>query len=506
MLYQKFILSLLKNYIIGSIFAVFGIGSVLMFTTTQIEPKIILLLFLIICVSVFIMFISEYLVFRTHMKPIKTALLSENPSLDDLITAYNQTHRFPNKSVLRILGPHLLGFALPAVCLSLTFIWLGYLQLDYIYIYYALIGAVLVAFMHAIIEYFHTSFAIEPVLEQLYSKAEELHGETLSNNLVLHISLKTIIQLSAIYLSVFPLMLLGIITHSRYMYLQVEVTLGYWFSFALIVAVSVGMALYSGSLLYKSLTNPVNHLKENMKKVESGQLTIKVNDYYSDEFSGLIFGFNHMVQGLNERDRINRQLNESFITTLAVALDARDAYTAGHSERVATYAVEIGKRAQLSDNDLQLLKVTALLHDIGKIGVSDSVLLKDGPLTEEEFLEIKKHPLLGIEILTQVKPVEVMEPYLPGVRSHHERIDGKGYPDQLTGDDIPLMGRILAVADAFDAMTSDRPYRKGMTVERALLILSNGKGTQWEADFVDYLRQWIEEEKITLQPKVEQVG
>ncbi|NOU73133.1 HD domain-containing protein [Paenibacillus sp. LMG 31458] len=134
----------------------------------------------------------------------------------------------------------------------------------------------------------------------------------------------------------------------------------------------------------------------------------------------------------------------------------------------------------MNEQELDLLNKTALLHDIGKIGVRDDVLLKESRLTNEEFEQIKLHPVLDESILKQIEPAEAMAPLLPGVRSHHERYNGGGYPDGLKGLDIPEFGRIIAVADAFDAMTSDRPYRKGMPIEKALAILAEGKGTQWD--------------------------
>lgn len=129
------------------------------------------------------------------------------------------------------------------------------------------------------------------------------------------------------------------------------------------------------------------------------------------------------------------------------------------------------------------MRKSALLHDIGKIGMRDAVLLKEGRLTDEEWEQIKQHPALGEAILKQIEPADAMAPFLPGVRSHHERYDGGGYPDGLKGEDIPLFGRIIAVADAFDAMTSNRPYRKGLDEQQAIAILEKGGGTQWDPHF-----------------------
>lgn len=181
---------------------------------------------------------------------------------------------------------------------------------------------------------------------------------------------------------------------------------------------------------------------------------------------------------------------DSYFATLAAALDARDPYTAGHSLRVAEYAVKIGQLAHLSEERIDELRKSALLHDIGKIGIRDAVLLKEGRLTEEEWEQVKQHPVLGEAILKQVEPADAMAPYLPGVRSHHERYDGGGYPDGLAGEEISLFGRIIAVADAFDAMTSDRPYRKGLERDQAIEILEQGRGTQWDPYFAELFVQY----------------
>ena len=156
------------------------------------------------------------------------------------------------------------------------------------------------------------------------------------------------------------------------------------------------------------------------------------------------------------------------IGALAAALDARDPYTAGHSQRVADLSVAIGRQMQLSDTDLETLRLGALLHDIGKIGVSDAILRKPGKLTAEEFEHIKLHPTLGARIL---KPLRFLDAQLAVVELHHERPDGRGYPHGLKGDEIPLFARIVHVADAFDAMTSARAYRSARSVSAAMAEL-----------------------------------
>ena len=191
------------------------------------------------------------------------------------------------------------------------------------------------------------------------------------------------------------------------------------------------------------------------------------------------------VHLINQRQYQEMQaMFEGTIQSLASALDAKDAYTAGHSSRVAELAVELAMRLGYQADDQKRIRMAGILHDIGKIGVEDSVLLKPGRLTAEEFEKIKAHPVLGYEIL---KGIRQFRDILPAVRHHHESWDGKGYPDGLAGEEIPRDAQVLAVADAFDAMTSDRPYRKGMPLERVIEIFEQGRGSQWAADVVDVL-------------------
>jgi HD-GYP domain-containing protein (c-di-GMP phosphodiesterase class II) len=177
-------------------------------------------------------------------------------------------------------------------------------------------------------------------------------------------------------------------------------------------------------------------------------------------------------------------LQESFLATvraLAQAVDAKDSYTAGHSSRVTLYSVIIGEELALDPEQLRRLRLSGLLHDVGKIGIRDSVLGKPGQLTDEEFAVMKSHPTVGEGIL---KPVPQLAEVIPGVVSHHERFDGRGYPRGLKAEEIPLLGRIIGVADAFDAMTSDRVYRPRLSDEVALGELRKHSGTQFDSRVV----------------------
>ncbi len=167
------------------------------------------------------------------------------------------------------------------------------------------------------------------------------------------------------------------------------------------------------------------------------------------------------------------------IQALAAAVDAKDPYTRGHSANVARYAADLATHVGLSTDMIELVRVTGTLHDVGKIGVPDAILKKPDKLTDEEREIMETHPVLG-EVIVRKAPQ--LEPTLPGVRHHHERWDGKGYPDKLAGNDIPLVARVLAVADSFDAMTSDRPYRKGLPFDYALSQIESGAGSQFDPE------------------------
>jgi HD-GYP domain-containing protein (c-di-GMP phosphodiesterase class II) len=170
------------------------------------------------------------------------------------------------------------------------------------------------------------------------------------------------------------------------------------------------------------------------------------------------------------------------IHTLVSVLEAKDQYTCGHSNRVALIARRLAETLGLPEEDCEDIYLSGLLHDIGKVGVSDDVLLKPGQLTAEEFAQVKQHPERGYHILKGLAPLADL---LPGVLHHHEAVDGTGYPHGLQGEAIPLMARILAVADTYDALTSNRPYRQGMSLEKSESILRAGRGKQWDANVID---------------------
>ncbi|TGB01936.1 HD-GYP domain-containing protein [Halobacillus salinus] len=482
--FQDFQKRILLNYVIGSMLAVFGVGSVFIFHTLTLKGNEATYLIFVMIISVVIMWIGELVAYRRHVQPIQRVFREQSVQKEEIRQAFLTAHRFPILTVQRIMGPHLFGLAVPASCFSLLGIYNGWVSLPYYYIALAWSGAVLIAVMHALIEFFLTFRSVNPLLAALIKRAEMLGFSIEETGTDYYLSIRRKLMVSSIFTAVFPVLLFILASQIRLAESGGSGIEGYWSWASLIVVVILAMGSVSSMLLYKSIEDPMITLREQFDQVGKGRFE-KMDNVYSDEFSNLVTGFNHMITGIKERDEENERLLESFFTVFAATLDARDPYTAGHSERVAEYSVWIAERAGFEEGEVDLLRKSALLHDIGKIGVRDHVLLKAGRLTEEEFEQIKQHPVIGYEILQQVQLPEPLQPVLPGVRSHHERFDGKGYPDGLSGFDIPVFGRLMAVADAYDAMTSDRPYRKGMPQMKALSIIEEGRGTQWDPYFAD---------------------
>ena len=230
-----------------------------------------------------------------------------------------------------------------------------------------------------------------------------------------------------------------------------------------------------------------NSEKSIMKKmVQQGAASYMVKPFNIDQF---IFTVERLLSEqfqllLKERERLELERSGLLgtITALVQALEARDNYTSGHSKRVAAYSRQIGEHMGLDHDQLDTLLIGGKLHDIGKIGVPDALLLKPGKLSDEEIAQFRFHPSIGAEILTAIPS---LIPMIEVVLYHHERIDGLGYPRGLTGDQIPLLARICGVADCFDALTSDRPYRSGFEQEKAYEIIQEVRGTQLCANCVD---------------------
>lgn len=203
-----------------------------------------------------------------------------------------------------------------------------------------------------------------------------------------------------------------------------------------------------------------------------------------------------LVERNLERKRLERHLLEQrneyllfqTIQALTAAIEAKDPYTAGHSQKVAQLALQFSQVLELDDTDVFVLRLAGVMHDIGKIGIPENVLLKPGKLSEYEWEIMKQHPVIGAEIVGRITDLGFVAKV---VRSHHERWDGKGYPDGLRGDAIPLLSRILGISDVYDALTADRAYRAGMTHEQAIRIIREQVGSHFELELVDMLEEVV---------------
>lgn len=262
--------------------------------------------------------------------------------------------------------------------------------------------------------------------------------------------------------------------------------------FLCVLAFGIVLSLLACWFVARGITRPLLRLILGVREVERGNFEKKVDVKSNDEIQELAAAFNKMTAGLKETQEKLQRSYLNTIQSLAQALEAKDPYTRGHSERVKRYAVDIAGRLGLSSEEIRLLEDICVLHDIGKIGIPENILAKPSSLSEEEWRIIKMHPIIGEKILQHI---EFLRPGLSIIRDHHERPDGKGYPNSLKMEDISLLASIVAVADAFDAMTSNRPYRKAFTKDETIAVLKQNKGSQFDSRvvdvFIDYLKECV---------------
>lgn len=260
--------------------------------------------------------------------------------------------------------------------------------------------------------------------------------------------------------------------------------------FLLILVIGIIFSLFMGWFMARGITRPLRALIIGVRAIEKGDLNNKVKIQTKDELGDLANAFNKMTSGLLEAQVKLQQNYLDTIKSLAKALEAKDNYTKGHSDRVTNYAVGIAYKLSLPEKEIELLREICVLHDVGKIGIPEDILNKKEPLTKEDWQVIRKHPEIGESIL---RPIEFLRLGLSIVSDHHERWDGAGYPKGLKKDEISILAAIVAVADAYDAMTSDRPYRKAMTKEKAISILNENKNIQFNAKVVDTFVEYLKE-------------
>jgi putative nucleotidyltransferase with HDIG domain len=266
--------------------------------------------------------------------------------------------------------------------------------------------------------------------------------------------------------------------------------------------VVVFVAILLGYFFAVGISGPIRGLAASTRAISRGEFHQRSPVRGASEISELAENFNKMagdieqyIERLKESAEENRELFVGSIRMLAAAIDEKDPYTRGHSGRVAKYSTLIGRELGLSPDDLDTLRISALLHDVGKIGVEDRVLKKPGALTPEEFDLMKQHTVKGANIM---RPVSQLKNMLPGIELHHEHMDGRGYPYGLNGPQIPLMARIIGVADTLDAMTTNRPYQSAMDLDYALGKIKALQGTKFDPVVVNALEAAVTAGRVRL--------
>jgi HD-GYP domain-containing protein (c-di-GMP phosphodiesterase class II) len=267
----------------------------------------------------------------------------------------------------------------------------------------------------------------------------------------------------------------------------------------LAVLLSIGVSIFAA----RRITNPLHTLTQSSRALARGDFSQRVVLRSRTEIGELAETFNtmsqeleHFVEDLKRAAEENRALFLGSIQMLAGAVDEKDPYTRGHSDRVTRYSLLIGKEMKLPTTFLETLQISAQLHDVGKIGIEDHILKKPGALTAEEFEVMKTHTTKGANIL---RPVSQLAEMLPGIELHHEALDGRGYPYGLKDDQIPLLARVIAVADTFDALTTNRPYQQAHTPEEAFRIVQNLAGKRLDPEAVAALKAVYARGEIRIQ-------
>lgn len=266
----------------------------------------------------------------------------------------------------------------------------------------------------------------------------------------------------------------------------------------------LALAALAAVVFARTLSNPIKRLAAASRAFASGDFSTRVSVRSGNEIGELAFTFNTMAgeiedqfRRLKEAAEETKELFLGTIRALAQAIDAKDPYTRGHSVRVNRYSIVLARQLGMNDDQIADIHVASLMHDVGKIGINDKILQKPGKLTAEEFEVMKTHTVKGAQIM---QPIRRMQRIIPGLRSHHERWEGGGYPDNLRADQIPLMARVIAVADAFDAMTTHRPYQTAMSFAKAQERLNILKGLAFDERIVEAFNRAYQQGQIAPEP------
>ena len=269
-----------------------------------------------------------------------------------------------------------------------------------------------------------------------------------------------------------------------------------------LVLIAIALSMMVSLLLARRITYPIHSLAEITRAISRGEFHRRVQLRSRTEIGELAENFNLMahdiedyIEQLKQAAQENRELFMGSIRMLSAAIDEKDPYTQGHSGRVAKYSVIIAEELGLTDAEVDQVRISALLHDVGKIGIDDRVLKKPGTLTPEEFQLMKQHPSKGANIM---RPVPQLSEMIPGIELHHECFDGTGYPRRLVGTEIPLMARIISVADTLDAITTNRPYQTAYELDYALKMIGHLSGKRFDPNVVEAFARAVEKGAIKL--------
>ena len=273
-----------------------------------------------------------------------------------------------------------------------------------------------------------------------------------------------------------------------------------WVAIALLLAIGVAVLFASG------IVRPIRLLAARTREIAQGNYQQRVELKTRNEIGELAETFNamsssieHAIDQLKKSAHENHLLFLNSVRMLAAAIDAKDPYTRGHSERVARYSIGIGKNLALSEKEMRNLRISALLHDVGKIGIDDRILRKPGALSDEEFEVMKQHPAKGAAIMSGVAQLIDI---IPGMKYHHEKWSGGGYPDGLEGEQIPMQARIVAIADTFDAMTTNRPYQKAMELSYVVEKIKSFGGSRFDPRVVDAFVNAVKRGDVQIEEQV----
>jgi len=271
-------------------------------------------------------------------------------------------------------------------------------------------------------------------------------------------------------------------------------------------SLALALAIIAALLFASRIARPIHALAERTQEIANGNYGQRVEVKAHNEIGTLADNFNVMseavgqaIEQLKKAAHENNLLFINSVRMLAAAIDAKDPYTRGHSERVARYSIGIGKNLGLSEKEMRNLRISALLHDVGKIGIDDRILRKPGALSDDEFEVMKQHPAKGAAIMSGAAQLIDI---IPGMKYHHEKWSGGGYPDGLEGEQIPMQARIVAIADTFDAMTTNRPYQKAMELGYVVEKIKSFAGTRFDPRVVDAFVQGVRRGDIQIEEQV----